>query len=58
MIKKVNTDVQELKYEYKSDGFAVTDETVIITFASGFTRSVNVTCDSYKGIAEDVLKKV
>lgn len=29
MIKKVNTDVQELKYEYKSDGFAVTDETVI-----------------------------
>jgi len=58
MIKKVNTDVQELKYEYRSNGFAVTDETVIITFASGFTRSVNVTCDSYKGIAEDVLKKV
>lgn len=58
MIKKVNTDVQELKYEYRSDGFAVTDETVIITFVNGFTRSVNVTCDSYKGIAENVLKKV
>ena len=44
MIKKVNTDVQELKYEYKSDGFAVTDETVIITFASGFTRSGMYAC--------------
>lgn len=58
MIKKVNTDVQGLKYEYQSNGISVTDETVIITFASGASRRVNVTCDSYKGIAEDVLKKV
>lgn len=58
LVKKVNTDVQELKYEYQSDGNTVLDEIVIINFKSGFARRVNVTCDSYKGITEDVLKKV
>lgn len=58
LVKKVNTDVQDLEYEYRTDGNTVLDEIVIITFKSGFERRVNVTCDSYKGITEDVLKKV
>lgn len=58
LVKVMNTDVQELKYEYLTDGNTVQDETVIIKFRSGFDRRVNVTCDSYKGITEDVLKKI
>lgn len=58
LVKKVNTDVQALKYEYQTDGYVVPDEIVIITFKNGFERRVNVTCDSYREITEDVLKKI
>lgn len=58
LVRTINTDVQDLKYEYQTDGNTVLDEIVIITFRSGFDRKVNVTCDSYKSITEDVLKKI
>lgn len=58
LVKKVNPDVRDLKYEYQTDGYVVPDETVIITFKNGFERRVNVACDSYKEITEDVLKKI
>ena len=58
LVKKVNTDVQNLEYEYQTDGNIVLDEFVIITFKSGYVRRVNITCDSYKSITEDVLKKI
>lgn len=58
LVKKVNTGVQKLDYEYRTDGNNVLDEIVIITFKNGHDRRVNVTGDSYKGITEDVLKRI
>ena len=36
LVKKVNTNVQDLEYEYQTDGNIVLDEFVIITFKSGY----------------------
>lgn len=58
LMKAVNSDVQDLKYEYQTDGNVVYDEIVIIHFRSGGTHKVNVSGDSYKAITADVLKKI
>lgn len=58
LVRTINTDVQDLKYDYQTDGNRVLDEIVIITFRSGAVRKVNVAGDSYRAVTEDVLKKI
>lgn len=58
LCRTINTDVQSLRYEYSANDYDVENEWVIILFRNGFDKRVNVTCDSYKQLTEDVLKKI
>lgn len=52
--QSINNRIEKLIYEYKSNG----EEVVIVYFITGANKVINVTCDSLKAIALDVLKEI
>ena len=52
--QSINNRIEKLLFEYKSNS----EEVVIIYYVTGASKVVNVTCDSLKAIAIDVLKEI
>ena len=52
--QSINSRIEKLLYEYKCNG----EEVVIVYYVTGANKVVNVTCDSLKAIALDVLREI
>lgn len=55
--KAIDRSVTGLSYEALSEGGYIVDETVIIHYKNGI-KKVNVTMDSYKALAKDVISRI
>lgn len=58
LLRVVDNEIIGASYsvEKSESGEFVLNESVTISFKSGFTRNVNVTADSYKALVNDVLR--